>query len=308
MKYIGPAGEAADAPYVDGNRSTGIRGSIVPAKAIEQPLRELAHLIAFAGLTPDDGNLEQVREAIEALIDAAVGAGASGTYVTMAQLRSRMPIYPDILTADGKMALTSTGPGNVRVSAGTTFRHRGAFPITTVQTDLVPSASKTYHLRCALATTGDGTFALKDLADGAYNPGALAETHAGFDSTYDDMLVAKVVTNAGNVPTITPLVNRASLAAEMSAEGTPTVFTYGTGSDGLKFSNLFSLDWSRTPRKHLSGHVRQSGNAVFQGVANRIDELSPTSRYGIHAEIHSDFDRVISGVVIGARINLLAIG
>ena len=69
MNYAQPHGVAdANAGYVDGNPALGIEGSAVPAKAIENPQRELVHLIIKAGLTPDDAKLTQVYEAIQALI------------------------------------------------------------------------------------------------------------------------------------------------------------------------------------------------------------------------------------------------
>ena len=43
----------------------------MPAKAIEPGMRELIHLIRFAGLTPSDTDQEQVRKAIAMLIESA---------------------------------------------------------------------------------------------------------------------------------------------------------------------------------------------------------------------------------------------
>ena len=63
-------------------------------------------------------------------------------------------------------------------------------------------------------------FALKDLGDVAYNPAALAEDNPAFDSTYDDMLVARIVTDASNVATITNLANKDALAFAAPVVGT----------------------------------------------------------------------------------------
>jgi hypothetical protein len=84
MKYQPPFGSTnPNEAYVDRNLTSGQQGSRVAAKAVEQPLRELDHLISYAGLTPGDADLQQVRKAIEAifLIDAPItrtvhGAGA----------------------------------------------------------------------------------------------------------------------------------------------------------------------------------------------------------------------------------------
>lgn len=75
MKYTPPMGEAdPNAPYRDEVPETGTEGSIVPAEAIEHPQREIVHVIAAAGLDPDDGDLTQLYQAIAALIAAAASA------------------------------------------------------------------------------------------------------------------------------------------------------------------------------------------------------------------------------------------
>ncbi|KAF5074260.1 hypothetical protein DSECCO2_183670 [anaerobic digester metagenome] len=74
MDYATPIGQEAQgeaAIYIDGNPEAGIEGSAVPAKAIEPSMRELIHLIRFAGLTPSGTDLEQVRKAIGMLIESA---------------------------------------------------------------------------------------------------------------------------------------------------------------------------------------------------------------------------------------------
>lgn len=72
MKYTSPPGSAdPNAPYVTGNPVTKVKGSPVPAEAIEYPQRELDHLISFAGMTPSNNDLQQVRKAIAMLIESA---------------------------------------------------------------------------------------------------------------------------------------------------------------------------------------------------------------------------------------------
>ena len=74
MDYAPPIGQEAQgeaAIYIDGNPEAGIEGSAVPAKAIEPGMRELIHLIRFAGLNPSGTDLEQVRKAIAMLIESA---------------------------------------------------------------------------------------------------------------------------------------------------------------------------------------------------------------------------------------------
>jgi hypothetical protein len=69
MKYQKPLGAAdPNESYVDGNTSTGIEGSVVPAASIEHTMREIVAVITAAGLTPSDSNLTQLDEAIRLLI------------------------------------------------------------------------------------------------------------------------------------------------------------------------------------------------------------------------------------------------
>ncbi|QKV20232.1 hypothetical protein [Oricola thermophila] len=294
MKYNQPAGALPGAPYVDGNRNTGEKGSIVPAAAIEHPQRELAHLIEHAGLTPSATDLEQVRKAIEALIDAATGGGGSSTYILMSQARARLPIFPEIMTGDGRMNVTSPGAGTILVPEAVQFMHRGIFPVSTSDFDLADrtfatNANKTYHLRW---NPVDG-FALQDLADGAYNPDVKAESDAGFDSTYDDMLVARIVTDAGNVATITNLANRASLRAYVYETAEPEL--YSNNSWRADFS--ISLDWSRRPdfvAVASQVYAQQAATAYVQGGANRVIAESFT-RYAISHSSMTDWNSTPAG-------------
>jgi len=70
MYYVPPInGNQADPdrPYINANPSTSTEGSIPPAEAIEHPMREIVAAIVLAGLTPDDGDLTQLGQAIQAL-------------------------------------------------------------------------------------------------------------------------------------------------------------------------------------------------------------------------------------------------
>lgn len=71
MKYTPPLGSLeADAPYVDGNPTAGIRGSVVPAAPFNQLQRELVHIITQAGLEPSADDLTQVLAALKKLFAA----------------------------------------------------------------------------------------------------------------------------------------------------------------------------------------------------------------------------------------------
>lgn len=243
MKYNAPYGSAdPSAAYVDRNTPGAVSGSRPPAAAIEHPQREIMAVIESAGIAPSGSDLTQLLQAINHLIAAATGGAGDPNYVLMTQARVRLPIFPEVQASDGLIPVVSPGAGQVRVPAGYTFIHRGIFLVTTVQTDLATSASKTYHLRW----TPDLGFVLKDLADGTYNPGALAEGNAAFDSSYDNMLVARVVTNASNVPTVTNLVNK----NRISAEGNVTILATPFGGTT---STAVALNWARRPLVALKG-------------------------------------------------------
>lgn len=64
--------------YIDGNRLSGIVGSYPPAKFFNQLQREVLAVIENAGLEPSANNLEQLYEAILALIAAGGGGGGGG--------------------------------------------------------------------------------------------------------------------------------------------------------------------------------------------------------------------------------------
>lgn len=71
------------APYVNGNPATGQAGSIPPMEALDHPMKELEHLIAYSGQDPSHLDLEQVRKAIRWMIDFLIEIGKSGDGVDL---------------------------------------------------------------------------------------------------------------------------------------------------------------------------------------------------------------------------------
>ncbi|QJD54330.1 hypothetical protein [Aminobacter phage Erebus] len=202
---------------------------------------ELGEVIAFAGLSPTDSDFTQVRQAIVALIAAATGGGETEDYLLLSQARTRLPFFPDVQNTDGRILITAPSTGTVRVPGGVTFLHRGIYPVVTAQTDLLTDISKTYHLRWSQA----GGFVLKDLANVGYNPTAAAESHAAFDSTFDDMLIARIITNASNIATITNLANKTDLALAEILTGTDPVLG---SQNGANYRVQKTLNWARNPK------------------------------------------------------------
>ena len=244
----------------------------------------IANVITEAGITGPDGDLTKLRRAIEALIAAATGGGTASDFVIMTQARARLPIFPDVDTADGRIGVTAPSTGTVRLAGGVEFLHRGIFRVTTVQTDFATDPSKTYHLRW---NPTDG-FVLRDLASGTYNPGTLSEANVAFDSAFDDMLIARVVTNSSNVATITTLANRDRLETEQEASGPAAVTSFNPAWGG-RFSNTFSLNWSRTPRAVVTGTSEQVSDTIYpDGWANRV-EIQTQSRYQVAASVETNW-------------------
>lgn len=263
MRFIPPVGKTGDAAYEDGNRSTGTRGDTPPGMALEGPMRELVHLITFAGLTPSGEDLQQVRKAVVAIFESLSGEGPSESYVTIGQARTRMLAYPDVQTADGRINVISPGAGIVQIPSGVTILHRGIFPISTsdfIEDDRTfeTAANKTYHCYMDLSVGEDGTPHLVEVTDETYNPDLLPEGSAIFDSTRDKALLARIVTSAGNVATITNLANRDRLEDIRRLDGSAGS---NNGQNEARFNFTSAINWARTPQvawAFFGGNFNQS--------------------------------------------------
>lgn len=256
---------------------------------------ELRAVIVEAGLTPTDTNMGQVRDAIKLLIDSATGGGETESYVLLSQAAARLPIFPEIISADGRINITSPASGSVRIPGGVDFMHRGISPYTTVETDFATQPSKTYHVRW---NPTDG-YSLQDLTNVGYNPSALAEANAVFDTGYDDMLMARVVTNSSNVATITTLANKHDLALSKMVVGSDLRLGGLNGANALVQD---TFNWSRTPRNKSLSPIKVkatlAGNDIDQNFyassanrnANGITYASvlPVSRYWLDVVFMQD--------------------
>lgn len=164
-----------------------------------------------------------------------------------------LPIYPESLESGYVIGLTDQGGGSILVDAGQEFLHRGWNKVATNDYSagartLATSANKTYHVRWQY-NGGSPIFVIKDTADGAYNPGALAETNPAFDSDFDDMLIAKIVTDGSNNPTITSLKNAAELRTQIEWTGE---MTSNKNNNHARASFSTTYNWARTPRASAS--------------------------------------------------------
>lgn len=311
MKYNPPVGKTGSAAYEDGNRNAGIKGDIPPGAAVEMPQREIVNVIAYVGRTPTNEDPDQLRKSIQDLIAAETGGGDPESYVTLAMLRARLPHFPDVLTADGRINVSSPGAGLIQIPSGVTVMHRGVHPISTsdfIEDDRTfeTDANRTYH--CFMDLADDGTPHFVDVTDGSYNPDVLAETAATFDSTPDKALLCRVKTDVANVPTITNLANRDRLFLEASTSGPATKFTNNSNTfDAARFSGSFAVNWARTPFIHLGGVTILSGGAInVEGYLNYVSNIV-RSRYAVTADVGADYYQTILGNVTG-ELRLLAVG
>lgn len=76
MLYNPPYGGNANDPFIDGNPSLGIEGSIIPAAAIEYTQREIVNFILKSQLSPSNGDLVQLSRSVQVdLVNWALDTG-----------------------------------------------------------------------------------------------------------------------------------------------------------------------------------------------------------------------------------------
>jgi hypothetical protein len=117
MLYNQPYGAAANAPFINGDPSIGLAGSIPPAAAIEYPQREIVNLITDAGLaTPSNGDLRQLGKAIQSgLLNSKDDAGTANAYaVTLAPVPTAYYAYMRVVM---KVLNTNSGASVLNVNA-----------------------------------------------------------------------------------------------------------------------------------------------------------------------------------------------
>ena len=287
MDYNAPYGSLdPDASYVDRSVANAQAGSKVPAKAVELPQREIVNVIEKAGLTPSNADTEQLWKALQVQLDG---------------IRLQFPIFPECRNSNGTFDISTPSAGTIRVPAGIQYVMRGGTLYTTAQTNLTTLANKTYHLRWD-KTNG---FRLRDLADTGYNPTAAAESNAGFDTTYDDILIARVVTNGSNVAAITNLKNKAKLILQANRRDSLTEalnWVALAGSDVV-------LNWGRTPEIVFIGMNEFRSNqigpndVVTPGSAGKILNIgarlpaSGATRYAVpELEVYYEDDAGNAGI------------
>lgn len=221
-------------------------GTAVQAGYLNGVLMQLRRAIRGMAITENNADDDMLLKAIQA---AAAGLIPEVTVL------ANMPIHA--LVGTGGVVAYSTGAGNIVVSPGQTITRRGARVynldnLSLANRTFVTLASKTYHLRWYAPGIGratpsaswpDGRLYLEDIADPTYNPSVLAEANVAFDSTYDSLILARVVTSGANTLTVTPLTNKPFL------RGSATKASFHRQSGGWSgLPDLTSnINWSRQP-------------------------------------------------------------
>lgn len=127
MKYQAPFGSPGgandeSAPYINGNPTAGIKGSIPPAAAFENPMRELIALIKAGGMATSDTDLRQLlrstRSQVPSFLDDTGTANAIVcSFVTQGQTSAPLSGYTKGLTVRVKVKVANTGPATINIDA-----------------------------------------------------------------------------------------------------------------------------------------------------------------------------------------------
>lgn len=271
MKYVSPLNKPEGSSYVEGNPATGVASSIVPAAAIEHPMREIVEVIHRAGLTPSPDVLTQLADAIQGMIQAALGGGAPADYVTLAALSS-LPFYPEILSADNAINITSPAAGQILVPPSVAYRFRGVLnyntsSFTEAQRLFTTLQNKQYHL---VAEQSTGAWALRDVADPSYNPLGVLESDEALDGSRSRILAARVVTDQNNIPTITLLRNAHELFRDV---GRSSYLQLGNFNNS--HTDTHAIGWARRPRSIGLTRLVAAPSASLRDMGEL--QLSPTT-------------------------------
>lgn len=141
MKYNPPAGsQDPDAKYVTGQPGK-VRGSAVPAEAVEHPQREIVEVIKKAGLTPSGDDLNQLYEAILKIIGVQVPV-ASKTETGLVQIGDGLKITPEGLLS--VLVATSKQNGIMRPDGTTCTVEDGVLKVLQQSNDYMEAWRKSW--------------------------------------------------------------------------------------------------------------------------------------------------------------------
>lgn len=263
----------------DCTSSSAQDGTQIKAAWLNALMQQIRRAIRGMGVTENNADDDMLLKAIRAASNSAVTTAAT-----------KQPIYPEITNA-GNVFAFSNPAGTLILNSSQTWQHRGLLAYSSSQFDIAlrtfaTAANTTYHLRWyapghANAPAGTyplGRFMLRSIADVAYNPSAKAEADASFDATYDDMLCARVVTNAGNALAVTPLANKAALQATFTKDVFNSNDISVGGWTGLPGLNA-TLNWARTPQWMVQNFTSEVSNVL--DMVNAL--ITTVDRYDAYA-------------------------
>ena len=164
MLYNQPFDQPAlpNAPFVNGNPGTGVAGSIPPAAQMEYPQREIVNALEVAGLTPSNGDLTQLAQAMSiGLWLGAMSGSANALTDTLPTLAttsdgSTQYLIPALvvgMTFHGIIPATNTGPATLTLTGFGTAP--GAKPI--VRKDNTPLQAGDLPSGATVSWRWDGT-------------------------------------------------------------------------------------------------------------------------------------------------------
>lgn len=228
-------------PCIDGDPNTGTKVSYRWLNFMTANMREAVRGMGVTESEVDDQLLLKCFQSVTANFSLSA--------------LMNMPFFPEIQNSNGLLTF-ATSAGQIVINTGLSFLHRGHKVYSTGdfsagERTFATAANKTYHLRwyppghanAPSVTYPKGRFMLQDISSGGYNPGAAAETVVAFDTTYDDMLIARVVTNGANALTVTSLVNKHVLRSVIDNEG---AISGTVDSDKLRMATS-TYNWARVP-------------------------------------------------------------
>jgi hypothetical protein len=290
MLYNQPYGVSdTNAPYINGNPSTGTMGSIPPAASIEYPQREIVNLITDAEMTPTNSDLHQLAKAIQsgALIyeddTGVVNQVALNCTPQVMALQKGMVFITEI-------AVTNTGPSTATVNGLTApiIHPRDGSPLLAFDLNKGQMVALAFDgTSFQLAWAGSGSKAAQGVLQANYDFYVNGTT--GSDTLYDG--TQPTVGSAGHGPfqTIQAGINAAS---KLNANGyTITVHVAdGTYSNFVTVNNVTNgglvLKGNSTTPANCLITTPASGNAAPAcigargvGVAILIDGFKVTNQW-----------------------------
>ena len=196
--------------FSEGDPLKDVPATRVKADWLNSLQRELVNLVEGLNLKLDPNNDTQLSQRLRELTPLR-HEGAIPNHHRL----SGFAHYPYIVSQSQRLELTQHGAWKIEIDRGQIFNWRGTWNINTDafsegERSFNLAFSTTYHLRWR---PSDG-FLLFNLKDVAYNPQSLAESSAVFDTTFDDMLIAKIITDEQGITEIITFRNTQRLLVQ----------------------------------------------------------------------------------------------